>query len=231
MTPAATGSTTDIDPFGPGQARRFYDRFGERQDRQGWYEDAALERLVALSRFETAHRVVELGCGTGRLAARLLAEHLPADATYRGFDLSETMVELAAERLRAAAPRATVERVGGEPPLPVEDGGADRFVSTYVLDLLSLQLIDRTLDDAHRVLEPGGLLCVAGITAGTGPVSRLLMATWSLVRRLRPTLVGGCRPLRVAPRLASDRWTLLHCERVAPWGLASEVLVAARSGP
>ncbi len=48
-----------------------YDRFGRRQDPQGWYEDAALERLIALGRLAEARAVCEFGCGTGRLAAGL----------------------------------------------------------------------------------------------------------------------------------------------------------------
>ena len=48
------------------QARAFYDRFGARQDRQAFYEDA----------FERARGVPEFGCGTGRFAEVLVAERL-----------------------------------------------------------------------------------------------------------------------------------------------------------
>lgn len=79
------------------QARSFYDRFGRAQDLQ-WYEDRALDRLAQLGRFQDARAVFELGCGTGRLAVRLL-ELLPEDATWVGQDVSSTMVQLSRERL------------------------------------------------------------------------------------------------------------------------------------
>src|SRR5262245_12531739 len=143
------------------EARAFYDRFGARQDSQGFYEDAALDVLVQHGDFENAAAVFELGCGTGRFAARLLAAHLPPTARYRGVDLSPTMVTLARERLRPWTGRADVEPSDGSPPRG--DALWDRFVSTYVLDLLSPQDIAGTLAGASRLLRPGGLLCVVSL--------------------------------------------------------------------
>ena len=41
----------------PDQERivRFYDRFGAKQDHQGFYEDAALADLIGASDFDQAH--------------------------------------------------------------------------------------------------------------------------------------------------------------------------------
>ncbi len=86
--------------FTPEQARRYYDRNAHKQDAQGWYEDAALERLIGLSDFSNASDVLELGCGTGRLAQRLLRGHLPLDASYIGLDISPSMLARAGTRLK-----------------------------------------------------------------------------------------------------------------------------------
>lgn len=64
--------------FTRGQTTAYYDRFGDKQDKQGFYEDIALAELVRYGRFEEATRVVEFGCGTGRFAERLLTDHLPS---------------------------------------------------------------------------------------------------------------------------------------------------------
>ena len=120
----------------PEQARRVYDRIGRAQDWQRFYEDAATAELVAHADFDTAHAVVELGCGTGRFAAALLAGYLPADASYVGVDLSPRMVALASDRLGPWRHRAAVTLVDGGATLPAADGGADRFVANYVFDLL-----------------------------------------------------------------------------------------------
>ena len=49
--------------FSPEQARRFYDRFGIKQDTQSFYENPALDKLVEFGDFENAHDIVEFGCG------------------------------------------------------------------------------------------------------------------------------------------------------------------------
>ena len=56
--------------FSPEQARRFYDRFGIKQDSQAFYENPALNKLVQFGEFEKAHDIVEFGCGTGRFALK-----------------------------------------------------------------------------------------------------------------------------------------------------------------
>ena len=207
----------------PRQLRVVYDRVGARQDRQGWYEDPATDLLVRHGGFAAARSVVEVGCGTGRLAARLLAEELPPDATYRALDLSPVMVGLARQRLAPFGDRATVTLTDGAPP----DGPpADRFVTAYVLDALSDADARAMLRAAHRLLRPGGLVCVASLTDGAGPASRAVAAGWRAVYRVRPVWLGGCRPVRVRPLLDGGRWRVRSQARVAPWGVPSEVVVA-----
>jgi ubiquinone/menaquinone biosynthesis C-methylase UbiE len=208
------------------EARAFYDRFGAGLDSQGFYEDAALDILVQHGDFENAAAVFELGCGTGRFAPRLLASYLPPTARYRGIDVSPTMVGLARERLRPWTGRAEVELSDGS--LPPGDGLCDRFVSTYVLDLMSQQEIVDTLAAAYRLLEPRGLLCVVSLTHGRGPVGKLVSYGWSAVHRLRPMLVGGCRPIEILDFLPQDLWNVRHQEIACRWGITSEVVVAGK---
>jgi len=208
------------------QARDFYDRFGRRQDRQSYYENAALDKLLELGDFGSAEAVVEFGCGTGRFAETLLEDHLPGNATYIGFDLSETMVQLTRKRLVAAGTRASVVRTDGRPRVPLPPTSCDRFVSTYVLDLLSNQDISRTLDQAWKVLRPSGLLCLTGLTYGTTFLSRLVVASWLAIHSLRPSLVGGCRPISLTDFLGPASWKVLYSTTVVSWGVPSEILVA-----
>lgn len=211
------------------QARRVYDRIGGLQDSQAFYEDRATELMILHGRFATAQRVFEFGCGTGRLALRLLTEHLPASATYRAVDLSPTMVRLATERLGPFASRAAVQLSDGDPPVREPSASCDRFVSSYVLDLLSDEDIAGVLREAHRIVQPGGLLCLSSLSTGSGPASRVVARLWSAVHRLRPSLVGGCRPLELVGRLSASEWKLLHHGRVSPFAVPSEVVVAERT--
>ncbi|HSQ00032.1 MAG TPA: class I SAM-dependent methyltransferase [Candidatus Dormibacteraeota bacterium] len=210
------------------EARRVYDRIGARQDTQGFYENAALAVLLRHGAFGEATRVFELGCGTGRVAELLLDAHLPATASYRGIDLSPTMVGLARERLARFGARAQVALATGDPPRDEPSAAYDRFLSTYVLDLLSDDDIAAVLVEAHRMLVPGGLLCLTSLSTGCGPGSRLVARVWSAVHRWRPALVGGCRPLDLLPRLEQAAWSVRHAERTAPFGIPSEAIVAVR---
>ncbi len=210
------------------EARRFYDRFGARQDSQSFYEDVATERLIAHARFGMAESVVEFGCGTGRFARRLLEELLPPSARYLGFDQSATMVGLARGRLSDFGARAEVVQTEGSVRLELEEGSCDRFISNFVLDLLSERDIADLLAEAHRLLVPGGLLGVTGLTNGFTLLSRAVTGIWKGVFALRPSAVGGCRPLDVTPFLAGEAWHLEHSSRVARRGIPSQVVVAAR---
>jgi SAM-dependent methyltransferase len=209
-------------------ARRIYDRIGKRQDTQVFYERPAWRRLRDNAAFDRAAAVVELGCGTGRLARELLADELPAGSSYRGFDISPVMVALATARTAGFADRARIDRVTGDPPLPLTDGCCDRFVAGYVLDLLAEPEIRAWVREAHRLLRPDGLLCLVAITHGFTPGSRLVMGLWDRVHRLRPAWTGGCRPIDLGDHVGGTGWLPLHHSTVVAYALPSEVLVARR---
>lgn len=210
------------------EARRVYDRIGARQDSQAFYEDRATGLLIRHGAFERAGGVLELGCGTGRFAFRLLSRHLPETARYRGLDLSPRMVELARARLAPFGARAEVVLTDGAPPAAEPAASRDRFVSNFVLDLLPEAEIAAVLREAHRILAPGGLLCLAGLSTGTGALSRLVARAWAQVHALRPALVGGCRPLELRAFLDARAWRVRHHAKLAPFGVPSEALVAER---
>lgn len=206
-------------------AKHFYDRFGAKQDLQ-FYENRALDRLLASADFEHASSVFELGCGTGRLAERLLGARLPAQARYVGADVSKTMVRLARERLAPWPERATVRLSDGSTSLADADGTYDRFIATYVLDLLPDESVRHAVREAHRVLSANGLLCLVSMTEGTTLLSRALCSAWKGLYALSPRLVGGCKPMQLKQQLEVDAWHVEHVEVVSAWGVCSEVLVA-----
>jgi SAM-dependent methyltransferase len=210
------------------QARRAYDRIGSLQDSQAFYEDRAVDILVRHGDFGNAKSVFEFGCGTGRFALRLLTGLLPADACYRGVDLSPRMIALARSRLVRYASRAEVILSEGGPPADEPAASRDRFVSNYVFDLLSEEDIGRVLREAHRMLRPAGLLCLAGLSNGVGPFSRAVANVWSRIQSRFPSAVGGCRPIDLLPLVSDAAWQVRHHEKVVAFGVTSEVLIAQR---
>jgi ubiquinone/menaquinone biosynthesis C-methylase UbiE len=208
------------------QAPRVYDRIGRLQDVQALVERPALDDLVAHADFEHAAAVFELGYGTGALARRLLERHLPADARYVGVDVSPHMHELAERTLGPFVERAELRLSDGGLRFPFADGVFDRFLSCYVLDLLAPADIDLVLGEAERLLAPHGLLCLTSLTTGSSASTRAVAHAWSALWRLRPALLGGCRPIRIADHLDSAAWAIRHHADLARFGFGFEVLVA-----
>ena len=210
------------------QATRYYDRFGAKQDSQDFYEKPVVDALVQAGKFVDAKAVFEFGSGTGRLALRLLERHLAPKSLYVGVDSSATMVRLASERVRSFEPRAMIKLTDGSVEFPVPDASFDRFVSTYVLDLLSFRDIDDLLIEAHRILKPGGRLCLAGLSSGNGFRTRAVAGIWTVVHRVLPERVGGCRPIDLVGFLDFRLWDLEWSEEFAPYSVPSECLVAIK---
>jgi len=210
------------------QARAFYDRLGAWQDWQGFYEDPPLRRLVEAADFRAAHAILEFGCGTGRFALEILSGIAPKDCHYLGIDVSPTMVALARARLRSYSDRAEARLSDGAITIGEPDGSFDRYVSNYVLDLLSRDCTGQLLSEAHRVLEPGGLLCLVSLTHGSSPFQKLVSSVWSRIQAARPALVGGCRPIELLDVVSLPDWRVEFREVVSRFGLSSEVVVAAR---
>ena len=211
-------------------AQAYYDWFGKKQDSQGFYEDPALDDLIAHASFKEARSVFEFGCGTGKLASRLLENHLPSSASYFGCDVSPVMVGLAKQRLSAYGEQAKVVLSDGAVWFPVPDHSVDRVVSSYVLDLLSEEDIQRFFSESRRVVIPGGKVCLACLTKGVTVPSRIVSSLWMAVFRMRPSVVGGCRPIRLEAYIDLEQWQLEYKKVSTPFGVPSEVLVLIARG-
>ena len=209
------------------QARRYYNRFGKLMNTQAFYEDASQAVLIAHAGFEHATTVFELGCGTGRFAARLFAGPLPPSARYVGLDLSETMVRLAHENLVPWQARAQVTLSDGAMHFPLPDHSASHVVSTYVFELLPEDNVRAALGEARRVLTPGGKLCLLVLTQGRTAASRMLCRAWEGLYRLHAPLVGGCHPLLLDAFFDPIKWTIEYNMVVTQYAVPSQVLIAS----
>lgn len=210
------------------QVTTFYNHLGAKQDWQTFFESAATCDLIAHACFETAQAVFEFGCGTGAFAELVLAHHLPPQATYLAVDSSATMVRLAQSRLARFGARVVVRQTDGALLFAEGSRSFDRFVSNYVLDLLSASDIAQLLSEAHRLLVADGRLCLVSLTGGSTRLSRLVTWSWTRLHALDPRLVGGCRPLELRDCLPGTGFHPDYTQVVTHFGVPSEVVVASK---
>jgi SAM-dependent methyltransferase len=105
-----------------------------------------------------AQRVLDLGCGDGRLGAALDAGELTAA------DVSRVALDRARERL----PGARLVELEPDAPLPFGDGAFDLVLCAETIEhVRDVQLL---LSELRRVLRPGGTLALT--TPANLPVGR-----------------------------------------------------------
>ena len=118
-----------------------------------------VQRDIA-ARLELGDRVLEVGCGTGALAALLARKGVHVT----GIDISPPMLHIAAQRIQEEGLEGKVRlRELGAVDLDTAfpDGSLDAVVSTLVFSELSDDEIEYTLAECWRTLQPGGQLLIA----------------------------------------------------------------------
>ncbi len=113
-----------------------------------------LETLVERWRLAPGERVLEVGCGSGRLT-RLVAPRVAPGGELVAFDVSLGM--MAATRRRRVPPGAWLARASVL-RLPFAEGTFDRALCFCVLPHLLEP--GRAMVELHRVLRPGGTLWI-----------------------------------------------------------------------
>ncbi|HWJ11096.1 MAG TPA: class I SAM-dependent methyltransferase [Nocardioides sp.] len=103
---------------------------------------------------ELAGEVLEIGCGSGAMAAEVLRAR-PDVRRYVATDVDPAMVRLARRELAGFGDRAEAREVDAA-GLPFADGSFDTVVSWLMLHHTITW--EQVLADAVRVLRPGGLL-------------------------------------------------------------------------
>ena len=165
-------AATDNDPFSldKRQVRRSFERAAASYDSAAFLQQEIGDRLVErldLVRLQPT-RVVDIGTGTGHVAAALMARYPGCPLLVS--DVAVAMLEHSRRRLRAQAGGwlkrlASAARRSSSPlalvaadaeALPFAGGCADLLVSNLMLQWCPQ--LDTALSEFRRVLAPGGLL-------------------------------------------------------------------------
>jgi SAM-dependent methyltransferase len=157
--------------------------------------------LLVRHREALGGRVLELGCGGGRLSGYL--DELARD--FRGLDISPLMVEHCARMY----PGGTFELGDLRDLSRYGDGSLDVvFASFNVLDVLDQSERLRVLGELHRIIAPAGLLIMSSHNLAHAPLIP------------KPSRLSSRDPIRIArqlislPRRERNRRRLIPLQRV-----------------
>jgi ubiquinone/menaquinone biosynthesis C-methylase UbiE len=162
-------------------------------------------------------RVLDFGCGSGRLLRQFAAE--AEEAEFHGSDISEPMV--AWVRRHLCPPIAEARRNGEWPPLDYPDGHFDLITAISVFTHIADGWSDWLLE-MQRLLKPDGLFVATILDERCGRAMSGL--PWD-ERRVGMSAFGFADPEMEWPNVLHSHWWLRE-----HWGRAFEIL-ALDSGP
>jgi ubiquinone/menaquinone biosynthesis C-methylase UbiE len=115
----------------------------------------ATNDLIEMLQLESDDQVLDVGCGAGQTACKIVKEH---GSRVIGIDISDIMVSKAQDRARKKRVEDKVEfRVADVLQLPFNDDSFDAAIFESVLTIIPSNKID-ALKEIIRVVKPGGLI-------------------------------------------------------------------------
>ncbi len=118
--------------------------------------------LIAQARIRSGQIVLDVGCGTGTLTL-LIKQTEPGMAVY-GLDIDFQALSIAQEKIGKVGEVIMLQQ-GSTACLPYPDASFDRVFASLMLHHLTRQDKQQMLQEAFRVLKPGGELHVADFGA------------------------------------------------------------------
>jgi demethylmenaquinone methyltransferase/2-methoxy-6-polyprenyl-1,4-benzoquinol methylase len=207
------------------QARALYDGLADRYDLiAGFWEKAPREiGLRKLSACE-GESILEIGFGTGH-GILALAKSVGHSGTVHGVDLSPRMVRITESRVERAGLSDRVRlHCGDAAELHFATDSLDGIFASFTLELFDTPEIPHALAEWHRVLRPGGHICIVSLSKAGGRSWMRELYEWG--HRIFPAIVD-CRPIFVQRALEAARFRILDITQMSMWGLPIEIVLAS----
>lgn len=168
-----------ITPYGSGeskteQVREMFDSIAPAYDFMNRAMTFGIDRIwrrkaIAMLRNCPANDLLDIATGTGDLA--LLADRMLHPRQITGIDLSENMLASARRKAEAAGAGGRIRFAKGDClALDFPDNSFD--IATVAYGVRNFEHIEKGYAELHRVLRPGGMLCVIELSTPTNPIAR-----------------------------------------------------------
>jgi ubiquinone/menaquinone biosynthesis C-methylase UbiE len=132
--------------------------------------DSIREQMIALAGLKPFHRVLDVGCGIGRVAVPL-TDYLDEKGSYEGFDIVQSAIKWCNRKINSRYPRFRFTHIDLKNDLynlrtdqeakdfifPYGDGEFDLVFLTSVFTHMTMEEVQNYLCQINRVLKPGGV--------------------------------------------------------------------------
>lgn len=173
--------------------RKTYGRMSKIYFLSGPLETRMRMRGIDLAAIQPHDKVLEVAVGIGQSFVEIL-KRVDRGNTVCGVDLTLEMLEKTRRRALKGGYRNFELKEADARHLPFPDGAFDVLYNSYMLDLIPLADFPRILGEFRRVLRDGGRLVLVNLSKkDASPVF------YEKLYRLAPYLLGGCRPVLMAP--------------------------------
>lgn len=130
-------------------------------------------RRKAVRRIVSNHpqTVLDIACGTGDFAIAIAQAGVP---TVIGADISEGMLEVGRQKVKALGLNIEL-RLDDSEQLHMDDNSVDAV--SVAFGVRNFEHLQKGLNEMHRVIRPGGMVCVLELSVPSNPI---LLALYKL---------------------------------------------------
>jgi ubiquinone/menaquinone biosynthesis C-methylase UbiE len=206
------------------RTRRIYDRLAVVYPLSTHlFHSKAHRRALEDSGIRDGMRVLEVATGSGEMFRRLV--RVNRNGMTLGLDLSPVMAAKTLRRVRRDFPgsRAQCHAVDAR-YMPFPDGAFDALVCCYLLELLSLEDVEQTLAEFHRILRRQATLTLVLIGQDGAAFDRI----YRMLGRLAPAMWGRQLDGRLREIILARDFRIVSERHVRQSGYPSRVLVARK---
>lgn len=118
-------------------------------------ETRITDMLIRQANIQSGERVLDVGCGTGTHTIRV--KRAQPEAIVHGVDIDPEVLKLAQRKIEQSHIELLLKQASAT-ALPYPDNHFDHIISSLLLHHLKLVFKQKMLEEAFRVLKPGGRL-------------------------------------------------------------------------